>query len=158
VIPPVIETDVTEIEALISDWRFEMMTTSWSGYWIVQLSQKGASPLAMLLNLKGLENFCAGLRECVKAAQSKLPKPAPQAMVILVSENLPTQSNDEGAIQIIADWGSKPSVSICFYRNRKVSGKEVIRQFLDASEAAEYLGYFERAYDRMPNKQSWVPK
>ena len=157
-IPPAIETDVTEIEALISDWRFEMMTTSWPGYWIVQLSKKDASPLAMLLNLNGLENFCVGLRECINAAQTKLSKSAPHSMARLIAENLPTQSNDEGAIQIIADWGSTPSVAICFYRNRTVSGKEVIRQYLDASDAAEYFGHFEKAVDRMPNRQSWVPR
>ncbi len=141
-IPHAIETDATDVESLISDWHFEMMTTSWPGYWIVQLTKKGASPLAMLLNLNELGNFCAGLRECVKAAQSKQPKPAPQAMARLVAENLPTPSNDEGAIQILADWASTPTVAICFYGNRRVSGKEVIRQNLHAADAAEYLGRF----------------
>ena len=94
----------------------------------------------------------------LQAAQSKQPKPAPQAMARLVAENLPTQSNDEGAIQILADWGSTPNVAICFYGNRWGSGKEVIRQYLHAADAAGYLGRFERAYDRMPNKKSWMPR
>ena len=40
-----IEADATEVESLISDWHFEMMTASWPGYWILQLTKTGGSPL-----------------------------------------------------------------------------------------------------------------
>lgn len=157
-IPATVEAGDIEVESLISDWRFEMIGTSWSGYWLFQLSANAHKPLAMLLNLRQLEAFIAGVKECAALAIRKPQPPAPQGMSRLVAEYLPTESGDGGAIQILAAWSNVPTISLGFYRDRQVAGKAAIHQYLHADEAAAYIALFERACERLPNRTWWVPR
>jgi hypothetical protein len=157
-IPATIEPGSIEVESLISDWRFEMMETSWLGYWIFQLSAKAQKPLAMLVDLRQVEAFIAGVMECIEHARRKLPPPAPQGMTRLVAEGLRTESGDEGAIQVLADWTNTPTICLSFYRSRQVSGRTPVHQYLHADEALDYIGFFQKACEKLPNRRSWQPK
>ncbi|MEI8064047.1 MAG: hypothetical protein WCH84_08280, partial [Verrucomicrobiota bacterium] len=57
-------------ETNISDWRLELMTTNWVGYWMLQLSNKKQKPLAFLIDLDNLAAVCQGLRKCIDATKS----------------------------------------------------------------------------------------
>jgi hypothetical protein len=45
-IPKEIEADELVVEALISNWKLEVMSTNWRGYWILQRKR----PVSTVLN------------------------------------------------------------------------------------------------------------
>jgi len=155
VIPKEIQADVTLIEAMISEWRLEVMSTNWSGYWIIQLARKGAQPLALLVHLDQLAAICTGLRMCIDAAKNPSLHPGATTMHRLVAVDLPTQIGNEGAITITSGWDSTPVVMLRYHRDKRSSGDQVIRQGLHADDAMDLYDLIVGVYNKFPMKQSW---
>ena len=90
--------------ALFSDWRLELMSTNWLGYWIIQLTSENHKPLAMLINLDHLTAICTSMRLCIDTANNPSQYPGATTMLQRVAVDLPTQDNTDGAITILSDW------------------------------------------------------
>ncbi len=154
-IPKEIEANDILVEAIISGWRFEIISTNWLGYWIVQLSSKEGKPLALLIHLDQLASICNGLRTCIDASRNPSRHPGVTNMVQTVAVELPTSVNDEGAMTIFAEWTTDPVIALNYYRDKRASGRAAIRQALHANDAMELYDRIVWVYNKFPNKQSW---
>lgn len=154
-IPKEIEADVLLVEAVISEWRLQIISTDWPGYWIVQLSSKEGEPLALFIHLDQLASICIGFRACIDASTNPSRHIGVTNMVQMVATELPTSVSDEGAITIFAEWATDPIITLNFYRGKKSSTQAAIKQVLHANDAMVLYDHIASVYNKFPNKQSW---
>lgn len=157
-IPKEVEADELLIEADISNWIFQLISTNLTGYWIVQLSN-GEKSLPILIDLNHLIGFCAGLKKCIDAHNNPTYLATKMTSIYeIVASKLSTPFNDEGSISIIANWESDPFITLNFYGNRKDSDKLVVRQSLYNPDAIKFYNLLAGVYNNFPNKHTWAPK
>lgn len=157
-IPKEIEANELLIKADISNWLFQLMSTNWAGYWIVQLTN-GDKSLPMLIDLDHLIGFCSGLKKCIDAHKNSNYVAAKiTGMNEIVASKLATPFNDEGSISITSDWESDPFITLNFYNNRKDSNKLVIRQNLYNADAMKFYDLLAGVYNAFPDKSNWEPR
>ena len=155
-IPKDIKADVLLYQALISDWQLQVMSTNWSGYWIIQLISKKQRPLAMLIHLNNLAAICNGLRLCIDAAKNPSKYPGVKTMYQTLARELPTSHNNDGAMSVVSEWKTEPVVLLSYYGGRSRSDG-VIKQGLHVDDALEFYNCLSVIYEQFPNKQDWVP-
>jgi hypothetical protein len=143
------------IEAEISNWIFQLMSTNWSGYWIIQLSN-GEKNLPLLIDLDVLARFCSGLRKCIDA-QTNINYAAANItdMYEIVASKLSNPFNDEGSISITSQWDSEPFITVNYYDNRIDENRLTIRQSLISQDAKKFYDLLANVYNAFPNKSSW---
>jgi hypothetical protein len=157
-IPKEVEADELLIKAQISDWLFQLMSSNWAGYWIVQLSNDEKS-LPMLIDLDHLAGFCSGLKKCIDAHKNPNYVAAKiTSMIEIVASKLATPFNDEGSISITSNWESDPFITLNFYNNRNDSNKLVIRQSLHNADAMDFYNLLAGVYNDFPDKSNWEPR
>jgi hypothetical protein len=157
-IPKKVEADELLIKAKISDWLFQLLSTNWTGYWIVQLSNSEKS-LPILIDLNHLIGFCNGLKKCIDAHSNPNYVAAKiTSMIEIIASNLPTPFNDEGSISITSNWESDPFITLNFYNNQKDSHKLVIRQSLYNADAMDFYNLLAGVYNSFPDKSNWEPR
>ena len=157
-IPKEVEANELLIEAEISDWLFQLMSTNWPGYWMVQLSN-GQKSLPMLIDLDNLVGFCSGLKNCIDAHKNENYKAANvTSMYEIVASKLSNPFNDEGSISITSDWESTPHITVNYYDNRNDENKLTIRQYLINEDAKNFYDLLAAIYNAFPNKSSWEKK
>lgn len=146
------------IEAEISNWIIQLISTNWSGYWIIQLSN-GKKNLPLLIDLDILAGFCNGLRKCIDA-QTNINYAAANItdMYEIVASKLSNPFNDEGSISIASKWDSEPYITINYYDNRRDENKITIRQSLVIEDAKKFYDLLVNVYNNFPNKSSWVKR
>jgi hypothetical protein len=154
-IPKDLEANELLVEALISKWRLELLSTNWPGYWLVQLSSEGQDPLALLIDLDQFSNFCQALRRCIDAASKISPIPRGTQMLQTAATELPTQTTGSGAITVLADWETEPLIVLSYYRGGPSPSRNTIRQMLHANDAMDLYDLLAAVYNNCPNKQSW---
>lgn len=156
-IPSEIQANELMFDALISDWKLEVMSTNWSGYWIVQLTQQAKNPLVLLIDLDNLAAICQAIRSCIDTARDTKNYPRSKTMYITAASRLPTQTNDEGAITVLSIWESQPVLVINYFRGGH-SEDNVIRQGIALLDAIRLSDLFATVYNGFPGKQNWTPK
>ncbi len=154
-IPKEVTANELLIEAEISNWIFQLMSTNWSGYWIIQLSN-GEKNLPLLIDLDILARFCSGLRKCIDA-QTNINYAAANItdMYEIVASKLSNPFNDEGSISITSQWGSEPFITLNYYDNRIDENKLTIRQSLISQDAKKFYDLLANVYNAFPNNSSW---
>jgi hypothetical protein len=154
-IPKEVTANELLIEAEISNWIFQLMSTNWSGYWIIQLSN-GEKNLPLLIDLDVLARFCSGLRKCIDA-QTNINYAAANItdMYEIVASKLSNPFNDEGSISITSQWDSEPFIMVNYYDNRIDENKLTIRQSLISQDAKKFYDLLANVYNAFPNKSSW---
>jgi hypothetical protein len=154
-IPKEIEADELLIKAEISDWLFQLISSNWSGYWIVQLSNDEKS-LPMLIDLDHLVGFCSGLKKCIDAHKNPNYVAGKITSIFeIVASKLATPFSNEGSISITSNWESDPFITLNFYNNRNDSNKLVIRQSLYNADAMKFYDLLAGVYNAFPNKSNW---
>jgi len=119
-IPKEIEPVDLLIKVEIEEWKFELISTNWSGYWLVNLSNSKKDLVSVLIDLDELIAFCNSLKKCINASKNADYKAAEIFNLYeIVASGLPTPFNDEGAISILADWQENPVITLNFYNNRE---------------------------------------
>ena len=156
-IPPEVKANELLIEAPISDWILQVMSTNWLGYWILQLVQKGQPQHAILISLDNLVTICEAIRSCIDTAVNSESNSKAKAMFVTAASNLPTQMNDNGAVTVMADWSSDPVIGVSYYGGEHGEGN-VIRQALALDDAMRLSDMFATVYNRFPEKKSWKPR
>jgi len=157
-IPKEVEADELLIKAEISDWLFQLMSTNWTGYWIIQLSNSEKS-LPMLMDLDHLIGFCSGLKKCIDAHKNPNYVAAKvTSMIEIIASKLATPFNEEGSISITSNWESDPFIALNFYNNLKDSNKLVIRQSLYNADAMKFYDLLAGVYNAFPDKSNWEPR
>ena len=142
---------------LISDWMLEVMSTNWPGYWIIQLRQEGHHSLALLVHLDNLAGICRAMRSCIDAASNLDVHPQAKTMFVTAASNLPTPSNDMGAVAVMSMWSAEPIIVLSYYRGGHGDGN-VIRQGLALDDAMRLSDMFTTIYNQFPDKQAWEPR
>lgn len=156
-IPREIEAHDLLIQAPISGWNLQVMSTNWAGYWIVQLSTKNSPPLALLIHLDNLASICQAMRSCIDTANQPSGYPRATTMLVTAASQLPTSENDKGAISILSEWSAEPIMVLNFYRGGH--GKEnAIRQALALDDAMKLSDLFASIYNDFQDKQEWKPR
>jgi len=159
VIPSEIMAHDLRFAALFSDWRLELMSTNWLGYWIIQLTSENHKPLAMLINLDHLTAICTSMRLCIDTANNPSQYPGATTMLQRVAVDLPTQDNTDGAITILSDWQERPYLNINYYRHRKVGRERArITQAFSIEDAERLYNFFATVYNQFPEKGAWTPR
>jgi hypothetical protein len=154
-IPIEIKPNELLIKAEISNWLFQLMTTNWSGYWIIQLSS-GQKKFPILIDLDHLIKICSGLKKCIDAQKNPLYEVAKiTSMHEIVASKLATPFNDDGSISISSNWESEPIITMNFYNNQKDSDQPIIRQSLYQSDAMKFYDLLAGVYNSFPNKSDW---
>lgn len=153
-----VQGKVLEVEALIDDWRLQLISTNWNGYWIIQLLSKGQPTLAMLIHFDQFSAICTGLRLCIDAAKDPSQYPRAKTMYRTVAADLPTNANDEGAITIVSDWTTEPVVLINYYRSNLRTEGNVIKQGLHADDAMRLYDRLAIVYNAFDGKQGWTQR
>ncbi len=156
-IPKEIEAHDLLVEAPISGWKLEVMSTNWPGYWIIQLSQEGSHPLALLIRLDNLAGICCAMRSCIDTANNPEGYSRAKTMFVTAASNLPTPSNDKGAVTVMSEWSAEPIMVLSYYRGGHGEGN-VIRQELALDDAMRLSDMFATVYSRFPDKQTWEPR
>lgn len=156
-IPSSVIADELMLAAVINDWRLEVISTNWGGYWIIQLTSENNKPLAMLISFDQLTAICTGIRACIDAADNPSHYPGARTMFQSVAIDLPTQENNQGAISVLSSWEKSPHLVINYYRSRQAGG-EVIRQGTSIEDAKELYNLFANIYNRFPAKKTWTPR
>jgi hypothetical protein len=156
-IPREIESEQCLFQATICEWRLEVSSTNWSGYWIVQLAHRKEKPLALLIDLDNLAAICQGLRKCIDVMSTPDLYPRATMMLDTCARELHTPDGSGGAIMVVSEWESTPIVSLRYYRGGHGAGN-VIEQSLYVDDAMRLYDMFAQVYDAFPNKQAWTPK
>ena len=69
-IPKEIEPVDLLIKVEIEEWKFELISTNWSGYWLVNLSNFKKEFLSFLIDLEVLIAFCNSLKKCINGPKN----------------------------------------------------------------------------------------
>lgn len=152
-----ITADKLLLQVQLPEWRQQIMSTNWSGYWLVQFVSDSAKPLVMLINLDQLAAFCTALRQCIDVAVDPSQYPRTSTMYQSAASGVPTALNNEGAISVVSSWEAEATVLLSYYFGRARSDG-VIRQELYVNDAMELYNRLSIIYNEYPDKQSWVPQ
>lgn len=158
-IPKEIEAIKRLLEANISGWHLEVLSTNWLGYWIVQLDSKGQRHLALLIDFDNLTAICMGLRQCINAASpgwSGVDGGA-KTMFVTCARKLKTSEGNDGAITVISQWESKPIVELRYYRGGTHT-RDTVDQALYIEDAMRLSDMLADLYNSFPDKQNWAPR
>jgi hypothetical protein len=158
-IPKEIEPVDLLIKVEIDEWKFELISTNWSGYWLVNLSNTKKDLVSVLIDLDELIAFCNSLKKCINASKNADYKAAEIFNLYeIVASGLPTPFNDEGAISILADWQENPVITLNFYNNREKPDELTARQSLKLDDAMEFFNLIAQVYNKFQDKHTWKPK
>lgn len=158
VIPKEITANELLIDTEISNWLFQLMTTNFLGYWILQLS-KDSKCLALLLDLESFNGFCTALKKCIDGPSNSTYSAAQISnMYEIAASELSNPFNDDGAISILSNWESDPYITLNFYNNSEGVNKLVIRQSLYIPDAMQLYNLLASVYNNFPDKLTWTPK
>lgn len=152
-IPKEVQANELLIEAPISGWTLQVMSTNWAGYWILQLTRLGHPPLALLMHLDNLSDICRAIRSCIDAASNPENYPRAKTMFVTAASDLPTQVSDKGAVSVMTEWNSDPIMVLSYYRGGHGEGN-IIRQVLALDDAMKLSDMFATVYNRFSDKQS----
>lgn len=158
-IPKEIEPVDLLIKVEIEEWKFELISTNWSGYWLVNLSNFKKEFLSFLINLDELIALCNSLKKCINAPKNADYKAAEIFNLYeIVASGLPTPFNDEGAISILSDWQENPAITLNFYNNREKPDQLTARQSLMLDDAMEFFNLIAQVYNKFQDKHTWKSK
>jgi len=153
-IPAELEAKDLRFDAFISEWKLEVMSTNWHGYWILQLTHRNNPPLALLIDLDNLAAIVRSVQSCINAARDPNSYPGAKTMYVTAATGLPTQSNDEGAVTVLGEWKSEPFIVLNYFRGGHGEGT-IIRQALAVDDAMRLSDLFAVVYNECPHKESW---
>jgi hypothetical protein len=147
------------ISAPINGWNLEVMTTNWPGYWIFQISHEleNQPSLAMLINLDNLALICQAMRSCIDKAYKPSISSRQETMIVMAASQLPTPENDKGAVTIMSEWASDPTLTIIYYRGGQGDGNR-ISQSLALDDAMDLSNMLAKVYNSFEDKKNWEPR
>lgn len=158
-IPKEIEPVDLLIKVEIDEWKFELISTNWSGYWLVNLSNSKKDLVSVLIDLDELIAFCNSLKKCINASKNADYKAAEIFNLYeIVASGLPTPFNDKGAISILADWQENLVITLNFYNHREKPEELTARLSLMLDDAMEFFNLIAQVYNKFQDKHTWKPK